>query len=76
MLSPEYDIDGSGFSIRSVFDNLIKDFLKIAINIQRVDSQGTGDYLVEMKNDFEIKFSTMQINSNIKVIGSMIREYK
>ena len=53
---PRFEISEFDFSIWKVIEILIKDCVDICINIQRVDTGGVGDYLVEMRGDFSIRY--------------------
>ena len=56
LIFTNFEYNSTGFSVKGIIDNLINDFLEIAINIQRADKGGVGDYLIEMKHNFEIRF--------------------
>jgi dynein heavy chain len=51
--------------IRDIINEFVNDFISIAIQIQRVDNKeaAAGDYLVEIKDQFQL-FGTMQEISN------------
>ena len=51
--------------IRDILNEFVNDFISIAIQIQRVDNKeaAAGDYLVEIKDQFQL-FGTMQEISN------------
>lgn len=51
-----------GNGIRDIISKIINDFISIAIQMPRLDSNN-GDYLVEIKDQFEI-FGSMQVISN------------
>jgi len=72
LFNPEYNL-GEVITIKGIIDTLVKDFMEIAINIQRVDTGGVGDYLVEMRDNFEIRFIIANIYQNLETIhGKMI----
>jgi dynein heavy chain len=65
---PPLEHSGTGFSIRFMIGEMIKDFFDLGINIQRIDTGGVGDYLVELKDNFEIRKNLSFIYSNFSVI--------
>jgi len=56
--------------IRDIINNITADFISLAIKMpQRLDNpQGTGDYLVEIKDQFQIFGSMQQITNNLNEI--------
>lgn len=52
-----------------MIDSLVKDFIDIAINIQRVDTGGVGDYLIEMKDNFEVRLLIANVYYNLEQVG-------
>lgn len=66
----------NGLSIRGILSNVVKDVLDVAINVQRVDTGGVGDFLVEIKDHFDIRFLISNIYSNIYKLEQEAQAYK
>lgn len=75
-LSTEFSDALSGVSIRGIIGAVIKDVLDISINIQRVDTGGVGDYLIEVKDNFDIRFLISNVHNNLNVLESLCIEWK
>jgi len=63
--------------IRDIINEIISDFISIAIQIPRLDNKdgGTGDYLVEIKDQF-VLFGTLQdIQNNMNEITNQGHEF-
>lgn len=58
-----------------MIETLIKDCIDICINIQRVDTGGVGDYLVEMRGDFSIRFLQSDIYLALESQGGNLRSF-
>lgn len=74
--STEFSDSVGGASIRGILSNVIKDILDIAISIQRADSGGVGDYLVEIKDNFDLRMLLFRINSNLDLSERDCNSYK
>lgn len=59
--SIDFNESTNSLSIRSILNGVMKDILDIAINVFRIDSGGIGDYLIEIKDNFEIRVLTQRI---------------
>lgn len=53
---PKFSFDELEFNVRKMINILIQDSINISSNIHRLDQNGQGDYLIEVKNDLSIKF--------------------
>lgn len=73
-LHPRFD-HSEEFNIKMIINTLVKDFIEIAINVQRVDTGGVGDYLVEMKDNFDIRLSMANIYGHVETVGLKCDEY-
>jgi len=62
---PVIGCNDRGNGIRDIINNICNDFISIAIQIPRVDNKDgqNGDYLVEIKDQFQL-FGTIQAISN------------
>jgi hypothetical protein len=58
-----------------VINTLVKDFIEIAINVQRVDTGGVGDYLVEMKDNFDVRLAMANIYGHVETVGFKCNEF-
>lgn len=65
---PPLKTNSSVFSIKFMIGEIIKDFFDLGINIQRIDTGGVGDYLIELKDNFEIRRNLANIYTNFRVI--------
>jgi len=79
VFDPSIQSSSSGNGIRDLLQSIIDDFISIAIQITRLDTS-TGDYLVEIKDQFQL-FGAMQvIFNNFKDIematGDFIDQYR
>jgi dynein heavy chain len=79
VFDPSIQCNSSGNGIRDIIQSIIDDFISISIQITRLDS-GQGDYLVEIKDQFQL-FGAMQVIFNnfhdIEVATSeFINQYK
>lgn len=63
-------------SIRTIITTVIKDLLDISIQIQRIDTGGVGDYLVEMKDNYQIRFMLNNINNNLDMTEKELNAYR
>jgi hypothetical protein len=64
---PSIESNERNNGIRDILNEISNDFISIAIQIPRLDNKDTagGDYLVEIRDQFEL-FDTMEdINSNL-----------
>lgn len=74
--STEFSDSVNGASIRTIVNSVIKDILDIGISIQRIDSGGVGDYLVEIKDNFEVRMLLAKINFNLELSEKESNNYK
>jgi hypothetical protein len=55
--------------IRDIINKIVRDIIALATKMQRLDSQGqvqtSGDYLVEIRDQFELFFSIQRISSSL-----------
>lgn len=73
-LSPKFE-HAEEFNVKMVINSLIKDFLDVAVNVMRVDTGGVGDYLVEMKDNFDIRLVMSNISNHVEAVGGKCKEY-
>jgi len=62
VFDPSIQCNSSGNGIRDIIQSIIDDFISISIQITRLDT-GQGDYLVEIKDQFQL-FGAMQVIFN------------
>jgi dynein heavy chain len=67
---PSIECNEMQTGIRDILQNIINDFIQVAVLVPRLDAVGdrTGDYLVEMKDQFMIYGSMQMIQSNFQDI--------
>jgi len=53
--------------IRDIINKIVFDFISLSSQMPRIDSN-TGDYLVEIKDQFEVFRTTQMISSNLNEI--------
>jgi hypothetical protein len=59
---PPIESSSRGNGIRDIIMKITNDFISLAIQLPRLDT-GNGDYLVEIKDQFEV-FGAMQVLTN------------
>lgn len=74
VFDPSIQSNNGGNGIRDLLQSIIDDFISIAIQLTRLDTS-TGDYLVEIKDQFQL-FGAMQvIFNNFKDIESATEDF-
>lgn len=53
VFDPSINVNKQGNGIRNIIYKIVDDFISIAIQMPRLDTN-TGDYLVEIKDQFQI----------------------
>ena len=61
--------------IQDIIMKICNDFISISIMIPRLDTNGTGDYLVEIKDQFDIFDSTQVISTHLQDIQDATRNF-
>jgi hypothetical protein len=79
IFDPSVSSNSRGTGIRDILQKIIDDFISLAIQMPRLDTN-TGDYLVEIKDQFQL-YGAMQILSNHfrdieSATGEFLRQYK
>jgi hypothetical protein len=79
IFDPSIVSNSTGNGIRDILQKIIDDFVSISIQMPRLDTS-QGDYLVEIKDQFEI-FGAMQIITNhfqdiVDATDSFIAQYE
>jgi len=62
VFDPSIDNNTRGNGIRDILQNIMDDFVSIAIQMPRLDTN-SGDYLVEIKDQYQL-FGDMQVINN------------
>ena len=73
---PEIEDNPNGFTVRSIINSIIGDFQALGILIQRIDTGNVGDYLTELKDNFEIRDSLADINNNLDLLEEECNRYR
>lgn len=73
--SPEFSEILGPLTIKSIINTVVKDVIDIAIHMKRVETGGVGDYLVEIKDDFNVRFRLANIYKDLDMIEGELRTY-
>lgn len=73
---PEIPEHPNGNTVRSIINSIIADFLALGILIQRIDTGNVGDYLNELKDNFEIRDCLAEINQNLDGLEDECDKYR
>lgn len=73
---PEIPDHPNGITVRAIINSIIADFLALGILIQRIDTGNVGDYLTELKDNFEIRDCLAEINQNLDTLESECDKYR
>ena len=73
--SPEFSDELGPLTIKSIINTVVKDIVDIAIHMNRIESGNVGDYLVEIKDDFDIRMRLANIYRNLDLIGHELKVY-
>jgi len=61
IFDPPIDYSAKGNGIRDIIQKIIDDFVSLAIQLQRLDTN-TGDYLPEVKDQFQVFGATNHVS--------------
>ena len=61
--------------IKDIIMKIVNDFISISNMIPRLDTGGSGDYLVEIKDQFEIFNCSQVISMNLQEIQDATRNF-
>ena len=73
--SPEFSENLGPLTIKSIINTVVKDIIDIAIHMKRVETGGVGDYLVEIKDDFDVRFRLANIYKDLDIIEDELAAY-
>jgi len=73
---PEIQDHPNGITVRAIINSIISDFLALGILIQRIDTGNVGDYLTELKDNFEIRDCLAEINQNLDTLEQECDKYR
>jgi len=74
VFDPSIGCNSKGSGIRDILQNVMNDFISIAIMMNRLDTN-SGDYLVEIKDQFELFGSIQVISNHFQDIESATNEF-
>lgn len=74
VFDPSIQPNSSGNGIRDLLQSIIDDFISISIQITRLDTS-TGDYLVEIKDQFQLYGAMQVIYNNFKDIEDATSQF-
>lgn len=63
-------------TVRNIINMIAGEFVHLNSLISRIDTEKVGDYLLEMKDNFEIRDSLANINENLDVLQEQCDEYR
>jgi dynein heavy chain, axonemal len=72
---PEIGILGDNKTVRNIIKLITDDFVHLGFLITRQDT-GVGDYVVELKTNFEIRDNYGSLNSNLDLLEDKCHDYK
>jgi hypothetical protein len=81
VFDPSIESNSRSTGIRDIIQRIVDDFISLSIQMPRLDSsQGGGDYLVEIKDQFLLFGAMQQISRNFnEIVGAtndFIDKYK
>lgn len=68
--------DPEAKTVRNIINMIADEFIHLNYLISRLDTEKVGDYLVEMKDNFEIRDSLAMINNNLDALEDECTIYK
>lgn len=72
---PEIGKIGDNKTVRMIIELIIDDFTKLAFHIKKQDTNN-GDYMVEIKDNFEVRDNLAIINENLDILEFECQKYK
>jgi hypothetical protein len=71
---PPIDSSARGNGIRDIVMKIVNDFISLAIQMPRLDTSN-GDYLVEIKDQFELFGASQVIQNNLQEIEDATKNF-